>query len=230
MNCRAHCGQYGFRPWISRLKASPKILRLLPMPWFQPPRPSPTSPRSVGRMFRLKTRIPLKFGKVEADGKNPPSFLRMWASVQTAKKSFLNSSDRRFRYPFINCTNCGPRYTIIKDIPYDRAATTMASFKMCPVCRKEYEDPADRRFHAQPNACWACGPVPALHDRKGEKIPCDDPVLKTVALLTQGEILAIKGLGGFHLCVDATNHSAVVRLRRRKHREQKPLARHGSEP
>ena len=139
-------------------------------------------------------------------------------------EELLNSSDRRFRYPFINCTNCGPRYTIIKDIPYDRAATTMASFQMCPVCQEEYEDPTHRRFHAQPNACWVCGPVPTLCDRGGEKIFCDDPVQKTVSLLAEGAVLAVKGLGGFHLCVDAANHAAVVRLRRRKHREEKPLA------
>jgi len=137
---------------------------------------------------------------------------------------FLDPSDRRFRYPFINCTHCGPRYTIIKDIPYDRMTTTMAPFQMCSECRKEYEDPSNRRFHAQPNACWACGPVPTLHDPNGTKIPCDDPIQKTISLLQQGAILAVKGLGGFHLCVDASNHEAVVRLRRRKHREEKPLA------
>jgi len=136
----------------------------------------------------------------------------------------LDPLDRRFRYPFINCTNCGPRYTIIKDIPYDRATTTMASFKMCPVCQKEYEDPDNRRFHAQPNACWACGPLPSLCDANGAKMPCDGPVRETISLLQQGAILAIKGLGGFHLSVDASNHEAVVRLRRRKQREEKPLA------
>ena len=136
----------------------------------------------------------------------------------------LDPLDRRFRYPFINCTNCGPRYTIIKDIPYDRATTTMASFQMCPVCQKEYEDPDNRRFHAQPNACWACGPLVSLCDANGVKMPCDDPVRETISLLQQGAILAIKGLGGFHLSADASNHEAVVRLRRRKQREEKPLA------
>ncbi len=139
-------------------------------------------------------------------------------------EELMNPSDRRFRYPFINCTNCGPRYTIIKDIPYDRAVTTMASFKMCPVCQQEYEDPTNRRFHAQPNACWVCGPVVSLYDCEGKKMFRDDPVQKTVSLLAEGAILAIKGLGGFHLCVDAANLSAVVRLRRQKHREEKPLA------
>jgi len=139
-------------------------------------------------------------------------------------RELLDPSDRRYQYPFINCTNCGPRYTIIRDIPYDRSLTTMAAFQMCPQCRKEYEDPSDRRFHAQPNACWDCGPVTSLYDPQGKRIPCDDPIRETVSLLGEGAILAIKGLGGFHLCVDACNHGAVVRLRRRKQREQKPLA------
>ena len=143
---------------------------------------------------------------------------------EDCRGELLDPLDRRFRYPFINCTNCGPRYTIIKDIPYDRATTTMASFQMCPVCQKEYEDPANRRFHAQPNACWACGPLPSLYDTNGVKMPCDDPIRETISLLQQGAILAIKGLGGFHLSVDASDHEAVVRLRRRKQREEKPLA------
>ena len=136
----------------------------------------------------------------------------------------MDPLDRRHRYPFINCTNCGPRYTIIKDVPYDRAATTMKAFSMCPVCNEEYHNPGSRRFHAQPNACWDCGPVTSLHGNNGENLPCDDPVQKTIELLSEGHILAIKGLGGFHLAVDAANHKAVVRLRRRKHREEKPLA------
>ena len=136
----------------------------------------------------------------------------------------MDPLDRRYRYPFINCTNCGPRYTIIKDVPYDRAATTMKAFSMCPVCDEEYHNPDSRRFHAQPNACWDCGPLTSLHGNKGENVPCDDPVKKAIEFLTKGHILAIKGLGGFHLAVDATNHEAVVRLRRRKHREEKPLA------
>ena len=143
---------------------------------------------------------------------------------EDCRRELLDPSDRRFGYPFINCTNCGPRYTIIRDIPYDRGSTTMAAFEMCPQCRKEYEDPSNRRFHAQPNACWDCGPVTSLHDVRGKRIPCDDPIRETVSLLGEGAILAIKGLGGFHLCVDACNHGAVVRLRQRKQREEKPLA------
>ena len=132
--------------------------------------------------------------------------------------------NRRYRYPFINCTNCGPRYTIIQDIPYDRATTTMRVFQMCPACRSEYEDPSNRRFHAQPNACWHCGPQVTLHGAEGQVIPASDPIKQAITLLEQGNIMAIKGLGGFHLAVDAANHEAVIRLRRRKHREEKPLA------
>jgi hydrogenase maturation protein HypF len=135
-----------------------------------------------------------------------------------------DSKDRRFRYPFINCTNCGPRYTIIMDIPYDRAMTTMKKFEMCKACRAEYEDPTNRRFHAQPNACWDCGPRVSLHDHNGLSLTCHRPIEETINLLKRGLILAIKGLGGFHLAVDASNHKAVVRLRKRKHREEKPLA------
>jgi hydrogenase maturation protein HypF len=139
-------------------------------------------------------------------------------------RELKDPKDRRFRYPFINCTNCGPRYTIIMDIPYDRAMTTMKKFKMCKACQAEYEDPTNRRFHAQPNACWDCGPRVSLHDHNGLSLACDRPIEETINLLKRGLILAIKGLGGFHLAVDASNHKAVVRLRKRKHREEKPLA------
>jgi hydrogenase maturation protein HypF len=132
--------------------------------------------------------------------------------------------DRRFRYPFINCTNCGPRYTIIRDIPYDRPNTTMSPFTMCTACRAEYEDPTNRRFHAQPNACWDCGPGVKLLDGAGNPISSPEPVSQAIHLLASGHILAIKGLGGFHLAVDAFDHRAVTRLRKRKHREEKPLA------
>jgi hydrogenase maturation protein HypF len=135
-----------------------------------------------------------------------------------------NPRDRRYRYPFINCTNCGPRYTIIQDIPYDRPLTTMGRFVMCAACRAEYEDPEDRRFHAQPNACPRCGPRLALHDAAGNPLACDDPLEETIRRLRAGEVLAVKGLGGFHLAVDAARHDAVSRLRRRKHREEKPFA------
>lgn len=137
-----------------------------------------------------------------------------------------NPADRRFRYPFINCTNCGPRYTIVRSIPYDRPNTTMAAFPMCERCRREYEDPRDRRFHAQPVACPVCGPSVTLCQNNGEPLARgDDAVLEAREALLRGQILAIKGIGGFHLAVDATSKAGVEELRRRKGREQgKPFA------
>lgn len=137
----------------------------------------------------------------------------------------LDSTDRRYHYPFINCTNCGPRYSIVTSIPYDRAATAMCSFTMCPDCLHEYQDPSNRRFHAQPNACSDCGPQITLCDSKGHSHAEKQlAVVKAVELLTEGKILAVKGLGGFHLAVDAANEEAVRLLRHRKVREEKPLA------
>jgi len=139
-------------------------------------------------------------------------------------KELFDPACRRFRYPFINCTNCGPRLTIINDIPYDRVHTSMACFLLCPQCRTEYENPGNRRFHAEPNACPVCGPQLELRDADGEIIPCEDPVERAIELIAAGNVLAIKGLGGFHLCVDATSDEAVKKLRSRKYREEKPLA------
>jgi len=139
-------------------------------------------------------------------------------------RELFDPADRRYGYPFINCTNCGPRYTIIKDIPYDRRFTSMASFKMCPACQREYEDHRNRRFHAQPNACWECGPRVSLVDSSGRELIGVDPIKETISLLKRGAVVAIKGLGGFHLAVDATNDEAMLTLRNRKLREEKPLA------
>ncbi len=135
-------------------------------------------------------------------------------------------SDRRYRYPFTNCTHCGPRLSIVEAIPYDRANTSMAKFVMCADCAAEYTDPANRRFHAQPNACSACGPSVWLEDIKGQctKSADDDLITHASRLLREGKILAIKGIGGFHLCCDASNQQTVARLRERKRRYQKPLA------
>jgi len=143
-------------------------------------------------------------------------------------REMTDPQDRRHRYPFINCTNCGPRYSIIIDIPYDRPKTTMRSFTMCPRCRQEYEDPADRRFHAQPNACPACGPRLSLHDAAGAPVACDDPVRAVRDALLGGRIVAIKGLTGFHLAADARSETAVRELRRRKGRDQKAFAMMGA--
>jgi hydrogenase maturation protein HypF len=139
-------------------------------------------------------------------------------------QELFDPADRRYLYPFINCTNCGPRFTIVRDIPYDRPRTSMAMFPMCAECRTEYENPRDRRFHAQPNACWKCGPQLELWDSRGQKVECSDPVMETVARLCSGEIVAVKGLGGFHLAADATNSAAVELLRQRKRRYEKPFA------
>jgi hydrogenase maturation protein HypF len=139
-------------------------------------------------------------------------------------REMLDPEDRRYGYPFINCTNCGPRFTIVRDIPYDRPHTSMAVFPLCPACQKEYEDPLNRRFHAQPNACWECGPQVELWDRTGHKLPGNDAIAQAAKALAAGLIVAVKGLGGFHLAADATNASAVALLRQRKHRVEKPFA------
>ena len=145
------------------------------------------------------------------------------ATCDQCLSELFSPKNFRYRYPFINCTLCGPRFTIIQDIPYDRRKTTMAPFTMCLVCQKEYEDPSDRRFHAQPNACSTCGPSLRLEDREGKEVS-GDPIVKTLDLLSKGTIVAIKGLGGFHLACDAINQDAVSSLRSRKFREDKPFA------
>ncbi|MGD2269569.1 MAG: carbamoyltransferase HypF [Desulfobacterales bacterium] len=143
---------------------------------------------------------------------------------EDCRHELFDRQDRRYHYPFINCTNCGPRYTIIDDIPYDRPKTSMKQFTMCSQCQAEYDDHANRRFHAQPNACSICGPQVTLCGSDGQVIQASDAVVKTADLLKQGHILAIKGLGGYHLAADAENDSALLRLRKRKRREEKPLA------
>ncbi len=150
------------------------------------------------------------------------------ATCDDCLQELFDPSDRRYGYPFINCTNCGPRFTIVQDVPYDRDKTTMRVFRMCPACQAEYDDPLNRRFHAQPNACPVCGPQVSLveqgiaptQDVKGEA----DPIVLAAQRLVAGAILAIKGLGGYHLACDALNAEAVQRLRQRKHREAKPFA------
>jgi hydrogenase maturation protein HypF len=144
-------------------------------------------------------------------------------TCKECRKELLDSEDRRYLYPFINCTNCGPRFTITKELPYDRKNTTMKKFEMCERCKKEYENPEDRRFHAQPDACMECGPYVKLTDAKGKEIKCD-PIEKTISLLKDGKIVAIKGLGGFHLACNAKDENAIKTLRERKKRPYKPFA------
>ncbi|MGZ4187885.1 MAG: carbamoyltransferase HypF [Solirubrobacteraceae bacterium] len=147
------------------------------------------------------------------------------ATCDDCLRELLDPSDRRYRYPFINCTNCGPRFTIVRGVPYDRPLTTMAGFEMCRECRAEYEDPHDRRFHAQPNACPRCGPSLSLLDASGRVVAGGDAALVVaVDALWGGAIVAIKGLGGYHLACRADDEAVVGVLRARKHREDKPFA------
>ncbi|HEU5198837.1 MAG TPA: carbamoyltransferase HypF [Ktedonobacterales bacterium] len=139
-------------------------------------------------------------------------------------RELFDPGDRRYRYPFINCTNCGPRFTIIQDVPYDREKTTMRGFPLCAACQAEYDDPLNRRFHAQPNACPVCGPQLALLDMDEQPVECADPILEAAQRLMAGAILAIKGIGGYHLACNALDAEAVQRLRQRKQREAKPFA------
>jgi hydrogenase maturation protein HypF len=237
------------------------------------------SPQAVAELLRALEREPPPLAKVERvtasriAATGVPGLFEIVASDSTGRRRTLiaadtatcddclrelaDPADRRFRYPFINCTNCGPRFTIVKDVPYDRPLTTMAKFTMCERCAAEYHDPADRRFHAQPTCCPACGPRLTLRDESGkplggvaweekgrpapghgdEPLPglrpegaasavaqADPALTSAAALLGAGRVLAVKGLGGYHLAADAVSEEAVAALRARKHREDKPFA------
>jgi len=177
--------------------------------------------------------IPLVDGEdgfvIETSNSQGTALSQVTADIATCRDCLAEMADKkdfRFRYPFINCTNCGPRYSIVETIPYDRPNTTMSVFKMCSRCAAQYTDVTDRRFHAQPVACAACGPKIWLTDSKGKKIETgtEAVIAKTAGLLRSGRVVAIKGIGGFHLAADALNNEAVERLRQRKRRDHKPFA------
>jgi hydrogenase maturation protein HypF len=175
------------------------------------------SPRG-DREFRIEP------SETDTDTRAPVFVAADVATCAECLAEVFNPRDRRYRYPFLNCTNCGPRLTIVTGAPYDRERTTMASFTMCALCRAEYEDPANRRFHAQPTACPACGPQLQILDAEGKPVETNDPLACFAAGLRAGSIGALKGLGGFHLTCDAGCEAAVLALRQRKHRDEKPFA------
>jgi hydrogenase maturation protein HypF len=235
----------GFRPWVYRLATALGLAgcvrnhaRGVTIEAFGPPaaldefvarlrrEPPPAASLDDLRWTEFAAESPSDFTIVESRAEVarrvsiPPDL----ATCDDCAREVLDPSDRRFGYPFTNCTNCGPRFTITRDVPYDRAATTMAAFRMCARCQAEYDAPRDRRFHAEPNACPACGPRISLLGPNGEAIATGTPIEAAARAIEAGLIVAVKGIGGFHLACDASSEAAVARLRERKRREEKPFA------
>jgi hydrogenase maturation protein HypF len=192
----------------------------------------PNDPPPLAMIERVASeRLPLKYDTAfvitaTGDSTDKQAFVSPDVCLcMNCLQELFDPANRRYRYPFINCTNCGPRFTIIQEMPYDRVATTMRAFPMCAECHAEYKNPVDRRFHAQPNACPVCGPqVRFLQNATSTPVTGDRAILETQRLLKAGGIVAVKGLGGYHLACDATNEAAMAQLRARKHREDKPFA------
>ncbi len=197
------------------LLAGRLVSELPPLAWVERIERSPREPEPEPGEFRILASA----AGTARTGVTPDA-----ATCPDCLAELFNPADRRYRYPFINCTHCGPRYTITRRIPYDRPNTVMAGFELCSACAAEYADPADRRFHAQPTACPDCGPRLEWRAAQGVGEPVADVIAHAVERLRQGDILAVKGLGGFHLVCDARNGEAVARLRERKQREEKPFA------
>lgn len=238
----------GFRPWVYRLATdagvvgrvandgqgvtidafgSPEVLDSLCASLLASPPPAARIRDLRWRSLDgVETAAPASFTIVSSRerGERQVSIPADLATCEECLAELEDPSDRRFGYPFLNCTHCGPRFTIALDVPYDRPKTTMASFAMCPECEAEYGEPSDRRFHAQPNACPRCGPRLELRDGSGAMVACTDPITAVTEALGRGEAVAVKGLGGFHLACDATSEAATERLRLRKRREAKPFA------
>jgi hydrogenase maturation protein HypF len=187
----------------------PPLARIQSLTWEE-------QPLRGDREFRIESS--------SSQGQGPVVISPDVATCPECLAELFDPADRRFGYPFLNCTNCGPRLTIITGAPYDRHRTTMAKFAMCDACRAEYDDPADRRFHAQPTACAACGPRLRLLNASGRQVWTEQPLEPFAEAIRAGRIGALKGLGGYHLACDARSPAAVAELRRRKHRDEKPLA------